>query len=129
VIDDAEDCPHAQQFKCDDFNSWPLENCFCDLDAPLTPQDCELATQFHCEVWSLEAPWGCSCNLDAPAGPEACASPSNFSCARWEPEFVDCACECDWGAPTPQGDEDCANWGPYECEFQPFGCCCHIQLG
>lgn len=124
-IDDPKDCASPQQFKCDD----SFERCFCDPDAPLTPDDCRSPNQFICQQPWEDPPWGCECDPNAPAKPEDCPSPINFNCWQYDPIAVGCRCECEWGPPNPQNDDDCSQSGFFFCTHEPVACCCQIQLG
>lgn len=124
-VDGPEDCEHPQDLHCASYS--PNVDCYCDPDSPLVPEDCDHPQQFICEAWWIDA--GCSCDPDAPLVPEDCPVPSSFHCSEYNPEFVSCSCECYWGPPSPQGDADCMDWGPYWCDYEPYACCCHIMLG
>lgn len=127
VIDGPEDCAAPQQLHCESYE--PPTQCVCDPEAPLSPDDCPFSQQFTCAAWWNTPPWGCVCDLDAPLGPEACPVPSAFNCTPWEPEWTGCSCECGYGPPQPLGQEDCDPGAVFWCEFEPFGCCCMVQLG
>ncbi len=121
------ECAHLQQKQCQFDENFEPFDCFCDPNAPLSADDCPLPSQFFCQEWNPLQ--GCFCDPDAPNAPEDCASPNNFNCHQYGPVPTTCRCECSYGPPTPQNQQDCTEIGPFFCEFEPFGCCCHIQLG
>jgi hypothetical protein len=127
VIDDPADCEFPQQLKCAEY--FPPTDCECDKDAPLVPADCEFTPQFKCDLWYLDPPWGCACDLNAPLSPDECPVPQAFNCRYYDPDLIGCSCECEYGPPHPESEEDCVNTGFYYCAFEPIGCCCMIQLG
>ncbi len=130
TTDGTVECAHPQQLQCQfDENFQPFD-CFCDPNAPLVPEDCPLPSQFLCQVWWTTPFEGCTCDLDAPNAPEDCEFPNNFNCAVAHDPPTGCSCECRFDeVKNPQGEEDCPGTQFYHCSFEPFGCCCHIQLG
>lgn len=127
VIDEPLDCPETEQFHCESYD--PLLNCICDPNAPVTPEDCDHPQHFRCEGYWSGGPYGCFCDPNAPLNPDDCAFPVNFNCDQYGTPPTGCSCECSYGPATPQSEDDCAGFGFYYCAFEPYGCCCMIQLG